>query len=259
MSEFILPFLLIVLWTVFLLLLVFLKIMKSHTLFFSSLVAWTSVILLACWVILFIYAFVEDEYLIGVMIFLVILVSYIINIIWCTTFFQPYIVKKDAFYYQWMRLYAKTKCLIHFISYAISFIMFRVSLCRFLSLGPFSAALHRDRYISRIMNYFSIAYILAVLCFIISVNLYVIIAKDVSDGALYHHIVSLILSVIQAFMLLIEVCSGNKINTYDSFLLKSTYNKIKYEAYRGKYEKAMNEETILESKLKCIYFIYSYP
>ena len=53
-------------------------------------------------------------------------------------------------------------------------------------------------------------------------------------------------------MLIIEIISNNKINTYDSFLLKSTYNKIKYEVDRGKYEKAINEETVLESKLNFI-------
>ena len=53
-------------------------------------------------------------------------------------------------------------------------------------------------------------------------------------------------------MLIIEIISNNKINTYDSFLLKSTYNKIKYEVDRGKYENAINEETVLESKLNFI-------
>ena len=252
MTEALLPFILIIAWVVYVLLLLFLKVMKSHTLFFASLVSWTAFILFIWWIVLFIASFIDNDVLVGVLVLVIIAISYAINIVWCLTYFQPYIMKKDAFYFHWMKIYNKTKLMVLIISYGISFHMFRVSLCRLLSLGMFSAALHRDRVISRVMNYFSIAYICLVLCPMVGVNIYAASAVNVSDGALFYHIISWVLSLILAIMLIIEIISNNKINTYDSFLLKSTYNKIKYEVDRGKYENAINEETVLESKLNFI-------
>lgn len=71
-------------------------------------------------------------------------------------------------------------------------------------------------------------------------------AVNVSNGALYHHIISFVLSFILAAMLIVEIISGNKINTFDSFLLKSTYNKLKYELRKGKYENGLDNDTKFE-------------
>jgi len=56
-------------------------------------------------------------------------------------------------------------------------------------------------------------------------------------------------------MLITEIATNNRINIFDSFLLKTTYDNIKYQIDKGKYQKAMDEETILESKpcINCFY------
>lgn len=60
---------------------------------------------------------------------------------------------------------------------------------------------------------------------IIGINIYSIFFLDVSQALLFHLIECLILTFILTIMLLAEIFTGNRINRYDSFLLKSSYDK----------------------------------
>lgn len=162
---------------------------------------------------------------------------YGINIAWGISVYIPYVRRKDAFYYQWMHTYPKTEFAIHMISYAICFQCFRLAVCRFFSLGYFSAALHRDRIISRMMNIFTIVYIVFVCLFIIALNMYCIFALSLSQSSLYHHIECWIITAIHVALLVAEISTKNRINRYDSFMLKSVYHLTKDQIERNKYKK----------------------
>lgn len=60
---------------------------------------------------------------------------------------------------------------------------------------------------------------------IIGMNIYSIFFLDVTQALLFHLIECLILTFILTIMLLAEIFTGNRINRYDSFLLKSSYDK----------------------------------
>ncbi|CAI2382006.1 unnamed protein product [Moneuplotes crassus] len=225
LTESLIPFLFLIIWACFVLLLIFLKVMRSHTLFFSTLVGWTCFVLSFLWILVDIYLFAE-EFTVTALIFMTsIVILYSINIIWCVSYYRSFIKKKDAFYFKYSQSFTKTEIFVHAFMYIFNFQMFRVALCRFCDFMAFSGSLHRHKMICRVMNIFTVVMIFLVLLPICGLNIYSMAALDLSRTSLFHHIECLTLTLILTIMLGAEIASGNKINTYDSFLLKSAYEK----------------------------------
>lgn len=184
---------------------------------------WGLFLLPILWIIVDIYLFVENHTIIGLIFLACIVISYTINVSWSLGYYRPFIKQKDAFYFKYAQKFPKTELFVHAMSYLFSYQMFRMGLSRFLSLQMFSGSLHRDRIISRVMNIFTIVFIILVCLPIIGLNIFSIFFLDLSTAALYHHIECWILMSFLFVALITEIAMGNKINTYDAFMLKSAY------------------------------------
>ena len=146
-----------------------------------------------------------------------------------------------------MENYPKTEIFVHGFSYIICFLCFRMSLTRFLSLECFSGALHRDRIISRVMNIFTVVYLTLVCLPIIALSIYCIFFVDLSNTTTFHLIECWVLTSIHAIMLITEIATANRINRFDTFMLKSAYEQTKAQLERGKIGKGPIGDTALES------------
>ena len=235
LTDSLIPFIFLIIWAIFILLLVFLKIMKSLTLVYSTLICFNSILLLILWIVVDSYLFAETFSVIGVVFLMPIIILYGINIIWGVVVYIPFIRKKDVFYFKWRLTYPITEIIIQIFSYVFWFQWFRMSVWRFFSFGNFSAALHKDRKISRIMNIFSIVYIIFVWLYVIALNIYNIFILKLSNDALYHNIESWIITSVHVAMLITEIAMGNKINRYDTFMLKSTYEETRDQIKMNKF------------------------
>jgi hypothetical protein len=177
------------------------------------------------WIIIDIYLFSEGHTIPGFIFFACIFISYVINVSWSLGYYRPFIKNKDAFYFKYAKNYPKTELFVRAMSYLFCYQLFRIGLSRFLSLEMFSGSLHRDRIISRVMNMFTVVFIALVCLPIIGLNIFAIFFLDLSDSALYHHIECWILMSFLVVALIVEISMGNKLNTYDSFMLKSAYEQ----------------------------------
>ena len=234
-TDSLIPFIFLIIWVIFIILLIFLKIMKSLTLVFSTLLCFNSILLLVLWIVVDSYLFAEAFTITGVVYIIPIIILFGINIVWQLTVYTPFIRRKDAFYFKWRQAYPITEIIIQIFSYVFCFQWFRMSVWRFFSFGHFSAALHKERKISRILNIFTIIYIVLVWLYVIALNIYSIFILKLSDDALYHNIESWIITSVHVAMLITEIATKNRINRYDTFMLKSTYEETRDQIRRNKF------------------------
>ena len=200
------------------------------------------------WIVVDVYLYVEGFIIPGVLFLCSLILLFIINLVWGLSVYIPYIKKKDAFYYKWLKDYPKTELFNHAFSYIVCFLCFRMGLTRFLTLEMFSGSLHRERQIVRVMNIFTVVYLTLVCIPIIALNIYSIFALDLSTTTLFHHIECWIITMIHAILLIVEIATGNTINKFDTFMLKTAYEQTKEILQRGRSMMGLKQDTALESK-----------